>query len=289
MAEQQRKAFEAWQRSEGAYVGRTEDGNYADLAVQSDWRVWQAALSHAEGAEADRIGHQLAVGLYRAGWDDHKDGRDYDPRGCDEWRDVVDAIFRKVPAPQVAVPEGWKLVPVELPEEMESAFCVGQPVGFCAAVKTGYTRMLAAAPAAPGCDSFEHEENCPVAAYADAPEQPASDPDGPLNSSLALIDQIIEQLEKGFVVCNSCGDQEDTATLDVMDDLLCLRSLIAAASNRSAPDEREIAARALDGMADTLVAESDEADESTESAAILRAARRCRVRATRLRAGKGGE
>lgn len=75
-----------------------------------------------------------------------------------------------------------------------------------------------------------------------APQQPVSDPDGVPNNSRALVDQIIEDLQKGFVVCNSCGDQEDTATLDVMDDLRRLRFLIAAASNRSAPDEREIAA-----------------------------------------------
>lgn len=117
-----------------------------------------------------------------------------------------------------------------------------------------------------------------------APTAPAGEP----NNSRALIDQIIEQLEKGFVVCNSCGDQEDTATLDVMDDLRRLRFLIAAASNRAAPDEREPAARALDGIADKIEKHAQLLlDQPAQGA--RRAAGLCRQEADRLRAGKEGE
>jgi hypothetical protein len=35
---------------------------------------------------------QLADLLYRAGYDARHKERDYDPRGCDAWQDVVDAL-----------------------------------------------------------------------------------------------------------------------------------------------------------------------------------------------------
>lgn len=76
-------------------------------------------------------------------------------------------------------------------------------------------------------------------------QQPVSDPDG-LPNGRALLERIIEQLEKGFVVCNRCGEQEDTATLDVMDDLRRLHLLVTTVADWTtigAPDKREIAPR----------------------------------------------
>lgn len=42
-----------------------------------------------------------------------------------------------------------------------------------------------------------------------------------------LIDRVVEELENGFVACERCGDQEDTATLDCMSDLKKLKGLLA--------------------------------------------------------------
>ena len=123
-------------------------------------------------------------------------------------------------------------------------------------------------------------------------QQPVSDSDGSSNSSRALLDQIIEQLEGGFVACSSCGDQEDTATLDVMSDLLRLRFLLADAGNRAAPDEREIAALALERHADNLIvmAERDGRNSDRESQQTWEeAAYFAKQEAARLRAGKEGE
>lgn len=42
-----------------------------------------------------------------------------------------------------------------------------------------------------------------------------------------IIDRVVEELENGFVVCERCGDQEDTATLDCMTDLKRLKALLS--------------------------------------------------------------
>lgn len=42
-----------------------------------------------------------------------------------------------------------------------------------------------------------------------------------------LINRVVEELENGFVACERCGDQEDTATLDCMSDLKKLKGLLA--------------------------------------------------------------
>ena len=45
-------------------------------------------------------------------------------------------------------------------------------------------------------------------------------------NALELLNRCIADLEIGFVVCKRCGDQEDTATLDVMDGLRKLRGML---------------------------------------------------------------
>lgn len=95
-------------------------------------------------------------------------------------------------------------------------------------------------------------------------QQPVSDPDGSKNSSRALLDHVIDQLEGGFVACSSCGDQEDTASLDVMDDLRRLRFLLADAGNRAATDtdEQEI----QDAFVAGFICAGGDADEAADQA-----------------------
>lgn len=40
-----------------------------------------------------------------------------------------------------------------------------------------------------------------------------------LNNVILMMDEVLEQLEVGFVVCNRCGDQEDTKNLDFVGDI----------------------------------------------------------------------
>lgn len=59
-----------------------------------------------------------------------------------------------------------------------------------------------------------------VAELLNAQPQPA------VPEAKIIIDRVVEELENGFVVCERCGDQEDTATLDCMTDLKRLKSLL---------------------------------------------------------------
>lgn len=58
-------------------------------------------------------------------------------------------------APAAGAPEGWKLVPVELTQEMESAYtheymrCASEQIHYFVAKRMAYRAMLDAAPAAP--------------------------------------------------------------------------------------------------------------------------------------------
>lgn len=52
--EQSRRRFEAWTLREnpGEFLGRLDNGEYADLVVRSNWRVWLAAQSDADAGHA---------------------------------------------------------------------------------------------------------------------------------------------------------------------------------------------------------------------------------------------
>lgn len=68
------------------------------------------------------------------------------------------------------------------------------------------------------------------------PEQPSA---GVVPEAKEIIDRVVEGLENGFVRCERCGDQEDTATLDCMIDLKRLQSLLTAAPTAPAvPNEQ---------------------------------------------------
>lgn len=47
-----------------------------------------------------------------------------------------------------------------------------------------------------------------------------------IGEARAIVDQVIAELEAGFVRCERCGYQEDTATLDCMSDLKRLQALL---------------------------------------------------------------
>lgn len=47
-----------------------------------------------------------------------------------------------------------------------------------------------------------------------------------LNNALILLDRIIEEIEGGFVRCESCGDQEQTKDLDFVDDIKEVKKLV---------------------------------------------------------------
>lgn len=50
-----------------------------------------------------------------------------------------------------------------------------------------------------------------------------------MNQALVLIDQVIEQMNTGFVVCRHCGEQEDTATLDFAGDVKEIKQILLKA------------------------------------------------------------
>ena len=53
-----------------------------------------------------------------------------------------------------------------------------------------------------------------------------------------LIDRVVADLDGGFVACNRCGDQEDTATLDCMGDLKRLQEILAHPASAQKEIER---------------------------------------------------
>lgn len=249
--------------------------------------------------------------------------------------DYMRVEYYKRPAPQVAVPEGYALVPVEQTEEMLDAWFTA-PRGDSGSVQdfsTAYAALLAAAPTAPAggperdllrryrqavekthrarratpaapstdlnralveqerveaeidallVDTGEEEwvgskRRADLARqlreYSQRKEtKPVIDPDGLRAAASALLEKLPTD-EIGLAAFHA-GDE--------------VRALISALGT-PAPDEREIAAKALDEMADTIAAMSDESDNSAASRALYRAAARCNARAGRLRAGKEGE
>jgi RNA polymerase-binding transcription factor DksA len=55
---------------------------------------------------------------------------------------------------------------------------------------------------------------------------------GNINAALILIDRALEEIENGFVACETCGDQEDTKNLDFVDDLKMAKSELLIAAER---------------------------------------------------------
>lgn len=47
---------------------------------------------------------------------------------------------------------------------------------------------------------------------------------GNLNAALILLDRALEEIENGFVHCETCGEQEETRNLDCVDDIKAAKS-----------------------------------------------------------------
>lgn len=44
-----------------------------------------------------------------------------------------------------------------------------------------------------------------------------------VNDALLLLDSALEEIETGFVRCENCGEQEDTKSLDFVDEIKAAR------------------------------------------------------------------
>lgn len=49
------------------------------------------------------------------------------------------------------------------------------------------------------------------------------------DEAVSILADVIRELENGFVRCETCGDQEDTATLDCIDELRRVHYMLSAA------------------------------------------------------------
>ena len=47
-----------------------------------------------------------------------------------------------------------------------------------------------------------------------------------LNELLLLIDSVLLEITDGFIVCETCGDQENTKDLDFVDDIETIKHLL---------------------------------------------------------------
>lgn len=110
--------------------------------------AWQQRAEAAEAKLAE-LERQEPVAWHFYQWRESPKGWDWyltrafasEPNNSDGWRSV--ALFTR-PAPAAhRVPEGWKLVPVEITQEMVDANFEGVCIG---GIQAGYRAMLAAAP-----------------------------------------------------------------------------------------------------------------------------------------------
>lgn len=68
--------------------------------------VEKAKNSAKEPAVPQGVIYEKADSLYKRGYTDRQNGKDYDPRGCDEWQEVVDWLTPAAPVQEPAVPRG---------------------------------------------------------------------------------------------------------------------------------------------------------------------------------------
>jgi hypothetical protein len=246
MAEQQREAFEAgWKAYCEAPTARDMGRSKVEAAIR-------AALSHAEGeagevwAYADEAGERVIPALVKQ--ESERSGG----ASASATKAYCIPLVRPSSAPQVAVPEGWKLVPVEPTDDQFAAalHAQGDQINY----DVVYAAMLAAAPTAPagelvtrctaglGCDEKGY---CDAAATGQgdlcdrrtmAHEQPVSDPDGlpePPRGAAHNARVLVDQIENG-----------PYETISTYYEWQQLRRCLVAMEEyiEHAPDEREIAA-----------------------------------------------
>lgn len=53
--------------------------------------------------------YEKADSLYKRGYTDRQTGKDYDPRGCDEWQEVVDWLTPAAPSQPVTLTESERV------------------------------------------------------------------------------------------------------------------------------------------------------------------------------------
>ena len=80
---------------------------------------------------------------------------------------------------------------------------------------------------------WENNEGVGIPIYA-APQPAEQKPAPDVAALVERLSKVIRDLESGFVACERCGDQEDTATLDCMPELTSIRNALAAAARKSA-------------------------------------------------------
>lgn len=66
--------------------------------------------------------YEKADSLYKRGYTDRQTGKDYDPRGCDEWQEVVDWLPPAAPVQEPAVPQGEPVAWFEYNESLDAWF-----------------------------------------------------------------------------------------------------------------------------------------------------------------------
>lgn len=55
---------------------------------------------------------------------------------------------------------------------------------------------------------------------------------GNLNAALIFLDRALEEIERGFIACARCGDQEDTKDLDFVDDIKMAKAEVLVVLSR---------------------------------------------------------
>lgn len=149
----EREAFEAHMRIGGySNPDKHPDGSYVSSAMELWWQGWKARAAY-QRAQQPQSAEAVAYVLTRDGEVCYEadDGIVISNTPGDEtdlykWQPV----YFTTPQPS-AVPDGWKLVPVEPTPEMMKAGCA-VPLNKAARHNSCYRAMLAAAPSAPKAD-----------------------------------------------------------------------------------------------------------------------------------------
>lgn len=90
---------------EAEFLGEPGNRNLAD-----DLRVARAAIAALRVQAAPALPqcaiYEKADSLYKRGYTDRQNGKDYDPRGCDEWQEVIDWLTPAAPVDEREAFEG---------------------------------------------------------------------------------------------------------------------------------------------------------------------------------------